>query len=118
MIVGVGVDIVKIERFKKKINNEKFMNKIFTLNEISFIGNNPSKASGNFALKEAIVKITGRGFAILNPRDIEILRDEFGAPKIILYNKAEKYFSERNIKLYGSISNTDDLVVAYAVGEI
>lgn len=119
MIYGIGVDIVYIKRFERLVTNSKFMDRVFTKNEQAVISCKASKAAGNFSCKEAISKVTKKGISGYGLVDIEILRDENGAPFVNLYGKAREFFSELGIKkIHLSISNTEDIVVAYAVGEM
>lgn len=117
MIYGIGVDIVEISRFKSVLEDIKLLDKLFTVKEQKLIGNNYVKAADNFAAKEAIVKITKKGFSNIRPKEIEILRDEFGAPVVNLYGNALEFFSDLNIIIHLSISNTKENSIAYAIGE-
>ena len=68
---GVGIDIVDIERFKKKpyLSNKKFYEKIFTPPEIKYClkFKNPSPHfAGKFAIKEALNKSTNLMENLLN----------------------------------------------------
>lgn len=118
MIVGVGVDILNLNRFEKLIQKPKFMEKIFTKKELAFIDGRSSKAASNFSAKEAISKISKRGLASCKPSEMEILRDENGAPFVNLYGRTRELFCNLGVdKIHLSISNTDEMVIAYAVGE-
>jgi holo-[acyl-carrier protein] synthase len=60
-ISNIGIDIVNIERFKKKryAKNKKFYQKIFTNSEIKYcleFKNSPEHFAGKFAIKEAVKK--------------------------------------------------------------
>ena len=60
-IFNIGVDIVNIERFKKKeyAKNKKFYQKIFTSSEIKYcleFKNSSEHFAGKFAIKEAVRK--------------------------------------------------------------
>ena len=64
MIRGIGCDIVKISRVEKNIKNysDKFLQKIFTENEIEYSSNSYNAANyfaKRFAAKEAYAKATG-----------------------------------------------------------
>lgn len=118
MIVGIGTDIIEIQRIKKACEKEAFFMRCFTENERILIGTNFTKAAGNFAVKEAVSKVFGTGIRGFELIDIEVLRDELGKPYVNLYNKAVKIAGEYNIeKIHISISNTKDYAIAYAVGE-
>ena len=60
-IFNIGVDIVNIERFKKKeyAKNKKFYQKIFSKSEIEYcleFKNSSEHFAGKFAIKEAVRK--------------------------------------------------------------
>ena len=59
--ISIGIDIVMIERFKKKpyISNENFYKKIFHDSEITYCLNKINayqSFAGKFAIKEAVIK--------------------------------------------------------------
>jgi holo-[acyl-carrier protein] synthase len=61
MLVGTGVDIISVERFRKAANKRdgRFLNRIFTAAEISYCNKKIDKAqhlAARFACKEAISK--------------------------------------------------------------
>ena len=58
---GVGIDIVKVSRFKNKpyLSNKKFYSKIFTNNEIKYCLNFKDPYphfAGKFGIKESVIK--------------------------------------------------------------
>ena len=60
-ISNIGIDIVNIERFKRKeyAKNKKFYQKIFTNSEIKYclgFKNSSKHFAGKFAIKEAVKK--------------------------------------------------------------
>ena len=60
-ISNIGIDIINIERFKKKeyAKNKKFYEKIFTSSEIKYclrFKNRSEHFAGKFAIKEAVRK--------------------------------------------------------------
>ena len=60
-ISNIGIDIINIERFKKKeyTKNKKFYQKIFTNSEIKYcleFKNSSEHFAGKFAIKEAVRK--------------------------------------------------------------
>jgi holo-[acyl-carrier protein] synthase len=118
MIVGIGTDIIEIQRIKRACTREAFFMRCFTEKERNLIGDNSSRAAGNFAVKEAVSKVFGTGINGFELKEIEVLRDEVGKPYVVLYHNALAISKQLNItKIHVSISNTKDLVVAYAIGE-
>ncbi len=117
MIIGVGVDAVEIDRVKHACERSHFTERIFTKDEIAQFDKRKIRAASDFAGKEAVAKVFGTGFAGCQPADIEILRNEKGAPYVKLYGGARKIAKElgiTNIKI--SITNTSDTATAFAVG--
>ena len=84
MIVGVGIDIVSIEKMKKVIEKWGgfFLDKIFNKEELEKIPQGKlyyQKLAARFSAKEAIIKATSN-FCFLTMRDIVILNKKNGAP--------------------------------------
>lgn len=118
MIVGIGTDIVEIERVKKACLREGFLTRCFTDREKEIINKRQSSAAGNFAVKEAVAKALGTGFTGFGPSDIEVLRNEAGAPYVILYNKAKEIADSLNIgSIIVSISDEKSMAAAFAVAQ-
>lgn len=123
MILGVGVDIVKIERFEKisEKNSRRFFSRVFTEREREFIsGKTAQSAAGIFAAKEAVAKALGTGFVGFSPQDIEILHKKNGKPHAVLHKNARKIARRaakraRRFVVHISISHTKTDAVAYAV---
>ncbi|CUO39165.1 holo-ACP synthase [Clostridium perfringens] len=126
MIIGIGVDIIEIERVRQAIqNNKNFLSKLFTEREIDyFISRNMNSEviAGNFAAKEAVSKALGTGIRGFSFKDIEILRNELGKPEVILHNGANlignKLVRNNNsLRVHLSISHNNSSAIAYSVLE-
>lgn len=118
MIVGIGLDLIEIDRVVKACEKETFMKRCFTPKEIELIHKDKRKAAGNFAVKEAVAKLFGTGFSGLSLLEIEVLRDAQGKPYVNLYGKAKQLANELGIAtVHVSITNTKDLANAVAIGE-
>lgn len=126
MIIGIGVDIIEIERVRQAIrNNKNFLSKLFTEREIDyFISRNMNSEviAGNFAAKEAVSKALGTGMRGFSFKDIEILRNELGKPEVILHNGANlignKLVGNNNsLRIHLSISHNNSSAIAYSVLE-
>lgn len=121
MVIGIGTDIIEIERIKNLcLKNERFIFKTFTENEMSLFGDNLDRYStiaGNFAAKEACTKVFGTGITGLNWKDMEILRDPAGKPLVNLHGNALKIAESMGIKkIFISISHCREYAVAYGLG--
>lgn len=121
MIIGVGTDIIEIKRIQKASFQNNFLAKYFTEEENNFFikkRKSPNSIAGNFAAKEAVAKSLGTGFRNFSPIDIEVLRDEKGAPYIKLYNNAKLLAEQKQIsQIYISISHCIEYATAYAIAE-
>jgi len=90
MIVGIGLDIVEINRIKELLEKQsKFPERILTAGEKNVFENLTGSRraeflAGRFAAKEAFSKALGTGIGRdLSFHDIEITHDEKGKPYII-----------------------------------
>ncbi|NQU95454.1 MAG: holo-ACP synthase [Candidatus Omnitrophica bacterium] len=103
MIVGTGIDIVEIGRFRKakKKWGKNFLNKIFTENEIAYSKKRrfqEQHLAARFAAKEAVLKAFGDKISsVHNWQDIEILNDRTGKPYIRFHKSAKKLKKKEKI---------------------
>jgi len=120
MIKGIGIDIIEIQRIDKAVSNSRFLERIFTYNEIQYfkdVNYNRSTIAGNFAAKEAVVKAIGTGVRGFKWTDVEIIRNTVGKPEVVLYGAAKKIACVNGIsKILVSISHSRDYAVAEAIG--
>lgn len=121
-MIGIGTDIVQIERIKESVEklSERFVNRILTGQEQAiYEQRNQSLVflANRFAAKEAVSKALGTGIAQgIRFTDIEILPDELGAPTVQLHGKALERLGKLNgtqVKI--SLSDERDFAVAFAV---
>ncbi|MBE5963796.1 MAG: holo-ACP synthase [Lachnospiraceae bacterium] len=118
MILGLGNDIIEIQRVKRACNTAGFLTRCFTNKELECFGENYTSLAGNYAVKEAVAKAFGTGFRSFGLIDIEVLRDELGKPYVCLYGKALEMKNEMQVdNIHISISNLKDLVSAVAILE-
>ena len=118
MIVGIGNDVIELERVKKACEKEAFLARVYTKDEIMQSKNRIKFYAGNWAVKESVSKAFGTGIRDFDIRDIEVLRDKLGKPYVNIYNKANNLMEELNIThIHVSISDSDELVFATAIAE-
>lgn len=119
MVLGIGTDIVEIDRISKVFTNQKKIDKCFTkLEQKYLIGRNMQSFAGNFCAKEAVAKALGTGFREFWFTDIEILRDKNSKPFVNLYNKAFIISKKLEIEIiHISISHCKNYATATAVAE-
>ena len=101
-IIGIGVDIVENNRFKKLIKKKRFITRICSPKEINNFkkkNNKISYLSKRFSAKEAFVKALGSGFRNkLCFNDISILNNKKGKP-YFLFNQKIKNILKNEYKL-------------------
>lgn len=121
MIKGTGIDITEVERIKRNLESDTFLQKIYTKRELAYLESrkfNPQTAAGMFAAKEAVAKCLGTGFSNFGPCDIEILKDDRGKPLVNLINNALKRAETLDIKeIHISITHTGELALAQCLAE-
>ena len=126
MILGIGHDIVKIERIRRLYNEHgsHFIKRVFTANEWLYASSKqdpvPTLAK-RFAAKEACAKALGTGlgrgaFFV----DIEVNRDRNGAPSLVLHRRALDTLSQitppdSRPGLFLSLSDEDGLASAFVM---
>lgn len=121
MIVGVGNDIIEVERVKRACQTPRFITRNFSEAERQLFdqkGGNIQTIALNFAFKEAVVKALGTGFSGLNLSDVEVLRNSAGKPYLTVNNKLKTLLKAQSIKcIHLSGSHCKDYVSAIAIAE-
>ena len=120
MIVGIGNDIIEIERIEKAILKEGFKNKVYTQRELENIekrGNRTETYAGIFSAKEAISKAIGTGVREFSLTDLEILNDDLGKPYVVVSEKLDKILRNKkeNYQIEISISHSRKYATAMAI---
>ena len=124
MIHAIGTDLVDLDRLEQTISKtgERFLAKILTPAERSYCESktNPTPSVGaRFAAKEAAMKCLGTGWGEgLGFHEIEVVRDDKGAPSLALHGRAAEIAAEKGIqRWFLSLSHTDGHALAMAVAE-
>ena len=115
MILGIGIDIIEIERVRRAIGRwgEAFLTHIFNEEELEYVKKRKFPAqhyAARFAAKEAVYKAFGDNKSLLW-KDITILNDENGKPYCRIKDNNFKN------KILLSISHTRNYAVANAIIE-
>ena len=124
MIYGIGIDLVNIRRMGRVIDRwgTRFINRIFTAQEINYCGQGPKSVSSlalRFAAKEAFSKAIGLGMKKgIRWRDIEIVHNPSGRPDLNVTGKALGFCHKEGIKRwYVTLSDEGDYGIAVVVLE-
>jgi holo-[acyl-carrier protein] synthase len=119
MILGLGNDILEIDRIRETIESqgERFLKRVFTEKERVYCTQYADPAphyAARFSAKEAIVKALGSGFgAHASFLDIEIINDAQGKPEVTFSDKLNERFSHPQVLL--TISHCKTLVSTVAI---
>jgi holo-[acyl-carrier protein] synthase len=125
MIVGVGTDVVEVERIRRAVDHPRtgmrFRERVFTPGEVDYCMARPSYAESfavRFAAKEAVMKALGRGFGEgIGWREIEVVRDA-GQPEIVLHGRARDRAHELDAQRWHlSLTHTKVQAIAFVVAE-
>ncbi len=123
MIVGLGTDIVEIDRIDQMIkrHGEAFLKRVYTEAEIAYCQKRKQNAeafAGRWAAKEAVMKVLGTGMIKgIGFIDIEILNEKSGQPRVELSGGAKERARDLSIeKVLISISHCKSYATATAIG--
>lgn len=119
MKVLCGVDIIEVARIQESIESlgESFLNKVYTKNEIAYCESKKTQKyqsyAARFAAKEAVFKALSKelnGRYDITWKNIEVLNEESGRPKINLIEVNKKITS-----IDVSLSHIKETAVASAI---
>lgn len=118
MIFGIGTDLIETERVRRACRRQSFLTRCFTEEERRQAAHRKERLAGDFAVKEAVAKAFHTGFSGMKPSEIACLRDETGAPYVVLSGNAEALRKRFGIsRIHVSITNTGAYAAAFAVLE-
>jgi len=123
-IVGLGTDLVEVPRFRLAMERrgERLGMRLFSDDERAYAyrQRDPAKSlAARFGAKEAVMKALGVGLWKFKLRDVEVVRQKGGAPRVALHGRAAELADERGVRDWHlSLTHTGStaLAVAIAVG--
>lgn len=122
MIVGIGCDIIEIERIARAIKSESFIRRVFTAEEAAYCQRRGQQAAASFAArfaaKEAVLKALGTGLREGSLQEIAVDNDVLGKPLVQLnghFAMLAKQLGVKNIQI--SLSHSRELATAYVIME-
>jgi len=117
-MLTTGVDIIEIPRIKRVLDRygQRFLNRVFTPDEIAYCRGRAPNLAGRFAAKEAAMKALGTGVRGVSWKDIEVIRADSGAPSLRLHGRAKKRAERLQMsEMSLSISHSREYAVAFVV---
>ena len=116
------MDIVETKRIAESIERfgDRFLHRVFLEGEVAYSRSMKFPhlhLAARFAAKEAISKAFGTGIGHeMGWRDLEIVREPGGAPRVVLHGKAEAHAKVRGVQaVHVSLSHTAEYGAASAV---
>ncbi len=122
MIIGCGIDVVRVERFSKLVKNDRFLKRFFHPIEVEYIASSSSRSAeslaARFAAKEAFAKALGTGLGTLTLRDICVKKEKNGRPILNVFAevKAKLELTGANY-IHLSLSHEKDYAIAQVILE-
>lgn len=124
MIIGIGIDLVEVERVKQLLSRhpKRGLERLFTEREIGYCtGSRDSTESlaARFAAKEALFKALGTGLADgCSWRDVEVVVAPTGAPSIRLEGVTGQLATKLGVsRVHLSLTHSGGFAGAYVVLE-
>jgi holo-[acyl-carrier protein] synthase len=116
-LVGLGIDSVDILRFADILARRPALaSRLFTGAERTYaagLANPVPTLAGRFAAKEAVMKALGVGLGAFDWADVEVERQEGGAPCLLVTGRAASLAAGRGVgSWYVSITHTDTVASA------
>lgn len=122
MILGIGVDIVNVERMRHWWDNPRLLHRFFDRDEIDSVLERKSGAilslAARFAAKEAYGKAIGTGMRTLVLKDIQVFNSHNGKPEMKVHGSAfEALRKMGGEKIHLSLTHEQEAAVAMVVIE-
>lgn len=115
MIVGIGVDLVDLDRFESKIKSTPaLIERVFTPSERE---SSPQSLAGIWASKEALIKALGNPVG-LNWQDVTVAKDSLGKPHLEVTGATKQRSQEMGIASWHlSITHDGGMACAFVIAE-
>jgi len=125
MIIGIGVDLVEIDRVAKSLRDHgvRFRDRIFTPGEVAYCEQfsiREERYAARFAAKEAARKAIGAAVPVraLSWHDVEIISSPEGAPHLQFHGRAAELVGQLGVnRSHVSLSHAIDRAIAFVVLE-
>jgi holo-[acyl-carrier protein] synthase len=100
-VIGIGVDLVDVERFARMLARRPGLRRrLFTEAEITDSAGQANRLAARFAAKEAVMKALGVGLGAFGFHDVEVVKAKSGAPSLHLSGAAAALAAERGVRAW------------------
>jgi holo-[acyl-carrier protein] synthase len=119
--LAVGVDIVEVPRIARALERwgVRFLNRVYTPQEIAYCRGRVPELAVRFAAKEAVSKALGVGIwwrGGIGWTDAEVIADRLGKPGVILHGRAQARAKVLGLAQWAvSLSHTKEHAIAMIV---
>ena len=125
MIIGIGIDMVQVQRMNKWMETPGLTERYFHPEELQYSMINGNNAvfslAARFAAKEAFGKALGTGLEGIELKDIMIKNKENGQPELHIFGTAlralEKKCTDPSVKIHVSLSHEKEHAMAMVILE-
>ena len=121
-VVGIGLDVVDIERFRAALERTPSMRtRLFTPIELEYVEPKadpvPSLAA-RFAAREAVMKSLGLGLGAFGFHEVWVERAVSGAPFLQVVGAARQLAAQAGVdRWHVSLTHSDLVAAAYVIAE-
>lgn len=123
-IVSIGSDLTRVERLEQAFarRGEALLERLFTPGERRYCDTRKQRFThyaGRFAVKEAVMKVLGTGWARgVRWVDLEVVRAPGSAPRLVLHGASARLAESLGIRrIHITITHDAGLAQAVAVAE-
>ncbi len=118
-VVGVGVDVVDVERFARVLaRRPRIVERLFTPGEQRDGRGSAQRLAARFAAKEAVMKSLGVGVGSVPWTTIEVVKAPSGEPHVELHAGAVALAEARGARAFHlSLTHSDLSAIALVVAE-
>lgn len=120
MIAGVGTDMCSIARMRRAIENDHFVRRIFSAEEIAYANAKGEPArhyASAYAAKEALAKASGLGMFGMGLADSHVIRTENGPVMVCSDTLRAKMEAHGIGKCWLSLTHEGDYAMAFVILE-
>ncbi len=120
-MLRTGVDLIEVHRIEVMIARygDRFLQRVFTADELQYAAGRPHSLAARFAAKEAVSKLLAVGVHHregVNWLDVEVFSGERGDPVLKLYGRAAARAVEMGLREFAlSLSHTREYAIAVVI---
>ena len=110
--------MIEVARMARGIDRhgQRFLDRFFTPQEQAYCEGRATSLAGRFAIKEAVGKALGTGIGDIHWKDVEVVVNERGRPKLVLHERAKVLAEQLGLTEWAiSLSHTETQAIGFVV---